>query len=283
MRTMNEGQAADLLRLHFGLDAPVAFEDVKKRYKQESRRLHPDAGGTAEHFRALCEAFNYLKRLYELGSDLFNAEPAGSANGEQRSPKMPRETVEGIPLSELGLGLGPTTNGRPCAHCEQRGYTVTKEHARGRCQKCSGSGRRPQEYPCVPCSGSGKFTQRRTGRVVDCLVCDGSGKRKHPFLVDRCSGCGGLGTIERVARIYAMKCWECKGTGEIKIWNPVIPKGRLVGPVAPPAPQVAAPPPSPPKPKEKKKGVQGNQETEAERLARLMNELKAGGIGCKRK
>ena len=44
MRTITEGQAIDLLHIYFNFEAPVAFEDLKKKYRQESKRLHPDSG-----------------------------------------------------------------------------------------------------------------------------------------------------------------------------------------------------------------------------------------------
>lgn len=290
MRTTGEGSAIELLKVHFDLDAPVAFEDVKKKYRQQSRLVHPDVGGSAEEFGELSKAFGFLKQLYEQGSDIFDTEPLGAAKDDRHSAKMPRKTVDGTPLSDLGLGLGPTTNGRVCSNCDQRGYTVTKEHARERCKKCAGTGSQPCEYPCEFCSGTGKFTQRRSRRVVDCRVCRGTGQYKHPFEKEWCTNCAGSGitSADRIAHIYVMKCWECKGTGEIRVWNPVLPKGRL-GPVSSALSQTAtAPPPPPPQgiksAKEAKEGPMGKDaEAEAEHLQKLIEELRSKGIGCRRR
>ncbi len=281
MRTITEGQAIELLHTHFLLSAPVAFEDVKKKYRQESKRLHPDAGGSEDAFKALSGAFDGLKQLYQIGSRLFDAEPLEEvAEGEPKPPSMPRTTIDGTPLSELGLGLGPTTNGRDCPHCEHRGYTITKEHSHGRCTKCGGKGMQPREYPCNACSGTGKFTQARSGRVVDCLRCNGSGKFQHPHFKEWCTACHGSGRTNtaRVIKIYVMKCWNCKGTGEIEIWNPVIPKGRLTftGQESPTV-QESRPTPAP------KTKPQVSEEKVAEGKSHLMNgllaKLKAKGIG----
>lgn len=224
MRIISEGQAAELLHTHFALHAPVAFENVKKRYREESKKLHPDAGGSEEAFKALVGAFDELRHLYQSGSHLFDAEPGNTSS----EPRMPRKTIDDTPLSELGLGLGPTTNGRDCPECEHRGYTVTKEHGRAECESCGGLGTQPREYACRACGGSGKFRQR-LGAVVNCRKCNGTGRFKHPHHEEWCKNCGGLGKTRgpAVTRIYVHKCWSCKGTGEIEVLNPVLPKGRL--------------------------------------------------------
>jgi hypothetical protein len=280
MRTISEGQAIELLRIHFDFEAPVAFEDVKKKYRRECRLLHPDVeGGSESAFKAFGGAFDNLKQLYQNGSPLFDAEPLEEiVEGEPQLPKMPRVTVDGTPLSELGLGLGPTTNGRECLHCEQRGYTITKEHAKGRCQKCSGSGRHPREYPCRPCRGSGKFTQRRSGRVVDCLGCNGAGKFRHPFQKEYCAVCHGSGKAptDRVANIYAMKCHDCNGTGETEVWNPVLPKGRLIFTGKPPAQTETSAPVT------KGPGEDRLFQKDPNRMENLLHELRVKGVGGKR-
>lgn len=285
MRTINEGQAIELLHIHFNFEAPVAFEDVKKKYRQESKRLHPDSGSpdcSEEAFKTLGGAFDNLKRLYQLGSPLFDAEPQEEVEGGEPQPaKMPRETVDGTPLSELGLGLGPTTNGRECIRCEQRGYTITKEHGKGRCQKCAGRGMQPREYHCKACGGTGKFTQRRSGRVVDCRVCNGTGKFRHHFLTEWCRACDATGTAsnDRVTHIYAMKCYECKGTGETEVWNPVLPKGRLFFTGKPTPPQVDTPLSQPPA--QKQHGKDRLFKEDPNRMETLLHELKAKGVGGK--
>jgi len=287
MRTIiTEGQAIDFLDTFFGLNAPVAFEDVKKKYRKESKRLHPDAGGSEEKFKALSGAFDGLKQLYQLGSRLFDADPLGDiADGESRPPPMPRETVDGTPLSELGLGLGPTTNGRDCTDCESRGYTITTEHGVAACKKCEGSGRQPREFPCRACAGSGKFTQKRSRRVVDCRVCQGSGKYKHPFQEEWCHSCRGTGrgSSEKVVRIYAMKCYSCKGTGETEVWNPVLPKGRLSFVGNPTTPEADAPT-TKPAPKGNRKVGKDRLfgEQDPDRMQHLLHELAAKGVGGKK-
>jgi len=288
MRTIvTEGQAIELLHIYFDFEAPVAFEDVKKKYRQKSKQLHPDAGGSEEDFKVFNSAFDNLKQLYQLGSRLFDAEPVieETVEGEPPAPKMPRETVDGTPLSELGLGLGPTTNGRECLHCENRGYTITKEHVRGQCHKCAGRGRQPREYPCHSCGATGKFTLRKSERIVDCRVCLGTRAFKHPFQKEWCTMCNGTGraATDRVVKIYALKCFDCKGTGETEVWNPVLPKGRLSFAGKPTvAPRDVMPSPPPP---QKKGGDDGRDRMfpkDPRPLSTLLEELKLRGVGSKR-
>lgn len=283
MRTITEGQAIEFLHLHFDLDAPVAFEDVKKKYRKESKRLHPDSGSpesSEDAFKALSGAFEGLKQLYQLGSRLFDAEPMSDdvVKGETQTPKMPRETVDGTPLSELGLGLGPTTNGKECVECNNLGYKVVHEHGVGKCQKCEGHGYHQQEWPCRPCNGTGRFVQSRSKREVNCRVCEGSGTFKHPFYTSRCGECFGSGRnkTDQVIRIYVLKCYACKGTGETEVWNPVIPKGRLFF-TGKPTKEAVTPTPQAPKPT----GDKLFKEDPA-RMADLLAELKQKGVGGKR-
>ena len=193
MRYVPEGTAIELLGVHFGLSAPVAFDDVKKVYRKKSKLLHPDAGGTEDEFKLFSGAFDTLKQLYQTGSRLFDAEPVGEL-GKLEQPSMPRVTVDGTPLCDLGLGLGPTTNGTDCKHCERRGYTVVEEKGK-----------------------------------VSCPTCDGMGLYLHPVYGRRnCCTCDGHGRVYyKHAKLYVLMCGTCHGTGEIKIYNPVLPKGRL--------------------------------------------------------
>lgn len=54
-------------------------------------------------------------------------------------------------------------------------------------------------------------------------------RRCHDSSVQRffCRQCYGRGW-EQVSIIEYERCWECKGVGEMIVFNPVIPKGRLV-------------------------------------------------------
>ncbi len=227
MRTMrNEAQVVETLEEVFGLKPPVDFLQLKSLYRTKCKQLHPDVGGTEADFRKLNEAFMVLKEFYEVGSPIFNFQ-----NGDNGEYLMnPKSTVNGVLLSNLGLGLGPNENGIDCERCECKGFILEKQYGRRSiCTECKGSGIEPKKVVCRPCYGSGKFKQVN-GSIVDCRKCKGTGKFKHPYLETFCQKCVGAGSLyDQVSSILAYECFKCEGKGQIKIHNPVIPKGRLAG------------------------------------------------------
>lgn len=214
-------KAAAFAKEYFNLFLPFSVGDLKKAHRKTSRELHPDLGGDEERFKKMQSAYDFLLGLQGKSFGIFE---------ESEIDGVIEATVTGIPLSELGLGLGPTTNGKDCSGCNHRGYTVRYGRKWTVCDYCDDYGFAPREFPCRACNGTGKFTQRRTKRVVDCRVCNGTGTFKHPYLKMQCPKCRGGKTIwgeDANSPIYEV-CWECKGKGEIPIWNPVLPKGALV-------------------------------------------------------
>jgi DnaJ-class molecular chaperone len=222
---MMNPKLAKLAREHFGVKLPVDSITLKKAYHKRCLQLHPDAGGDEASFKEMQAAYT---QLTDSGcvADVFAHE------SEFRDALV---TVCGTPLAELGLGLGPTTNGEDCPECEHRGYYEQTSRYGVPCDRCDGVGREPLFSKCRPCNGTGKFTQRRSRRVVDCRVCKGSGKffrgRRHMF--QTCQKCRGAGVVMKSSktRLY-VKCHECSGTGETEMWNPVLPKSILTGGMA---------------------------------------------------
>jgi len=51
---------------------PYTKEDVKRAYLAKAKRMHPDHGGTVEHFRQLQEAFEKARQYTEFRSDRRN-------------------------------------------------------------------------------------------------------------------------------------------------------------------------------------------------------------------
>lgn len=214
-------KAATLAKECFNLSLPVSIGDLKKAHRKVSRELHPDLGGDEEKFKKMQSAYDFLLELQGGSFGVFK---------EVEIDGVIERTVEEILLSELGLGLGPTTNGKDCPRCNHRGYTVRYGRKWTVCDYCDERGYAPREFSCHACNGTGKFTQRRSERVVDCRKCDGTGIFKHPRLKGRCPKCEGTKTIwgnDENSPIYEV-CEKCKGKGEIEIWNPVISKGVLV-------------------------------------------------------
>ncbi len=216
---------------HFGLTPPFTLDTLKAAYKRKCKELHPDAGGTNAAFQEMHEAYHSLARLQEdIGGIFSESGENGGASGTGKNG-FPYFTSDGTPLTELGLGLGPLKNGAECAECEGKGYNPKKyaRYTHVDCEHCNALGGIPREFPCTACHATGKFTQRHTGRVVDCRRCKGTGAFKHPYLLNRCPFC--LGTRRHIQVTYEdeyyARCWKCKGTGETEVWNPALPKGRV--------------------------------------------------------
>lgn len=220
-------QATLLVRTFFGVELPVSADELKTAFRTKSLELHPDKGGDAEKFIEMKDVYDFLVSL----PDVF------TRSDENPSVKC-RCATDGTPLYELGLGLGPTKNGRDCPRCGRKGYTVRHGTSYTVCEECNELGMVPRKVKvdCKYCKGSGKFTQRNSRRVVDCLACGGSGKFEKIFgrsnfgfgAWEFCPKCLGTKTIfsENEKEFYE-KCYECGGIGEIRIYNPVIPKGVL--------------------------------------------------------
>lgn len=203
------------------MDLPLNESRIKKRYRELVKKFHPDLGGDPEKFKKIQETYEFLTSLDVLCSIAYNNDD------DETLKNQIFETVDGIPLSELGLGLGPTVNGRNCEECEHRGYK--KEHGRAWkvCTDCDENGLIPREFPCRSCGASGKFKTKR-GFIVPCKTCSGTGIFKHPHQKMLCRECHGTKTIYGESEsFYYVRCSRCGGSGEIEIDNPVIPKGRL--------------------------------------------------------
>jgi len=216
---------SDLVRLarsFFDLELPVSSVALKKAYHRRCLELHPDAGGEERDFKEMQDAYNTLTA---------SAYVAEIFAGEEEYKGGERVTTCGTPLSELGLGLGPTTNGSDCPVCHHKGYYERSERFGVTCDRCNGSGREPPVSKCRACNGTGKFQQARSKRIVDCLRCGGSGRFINKRLLHLwvpCKQCHGSGSVRKnTSKKFYVKCERCGGTGENPIWNPVLPKAAL--------------------------------------------------------
>lgn len=175
----------------FNLELPTTLSMLKSAFRAAARKAHSDVGGSDEAFRQVKSAYDMLLPL-ALVVD----------TAEQKVLK----TVNDIPLSELGLGR--KDNGSPCPRCESRGYTKsTYDTAAPYLQF--------ELRRCSDCNGSGRFTLR-SGRKVVCK---------------RCYGIGSCHTRQRYTpklETFYFVCSGCEGTGEIKVFNPVIIKGAIL-------------------------------------------------------
>lgn len=207
-------EAARLLRLVL----PTTTAAVKTAFRRRALEVHPDkskAANAQEAFIVLQEA---LKALLEDAEVVTTVEAAAICD-------------DGTSLSELGKGLGPLTNGRPCVECHGAGF---KQYRMGTvsCSDCGPMfssywyGLRPSgwSWQCPRCKGSGKFV-RNSKELGECFRCHGKGWIRTQE--NHCETCHGSGVDPRRGQVYYSRCTECKGTGEIQVLNPVLPKGLL--------------------------------------------------------
>lgn len=240
---MDDITARDLIP---GLNGEFTLKELIKAYRRQSFVVHPDHGGTAEEFSILQDAFDFLKpqAVHELGKEVYEL-----------------QTIDGTPLAELGQGLPITVSAKECEFCEGKGYKVFYNYTQDvTCPACEGEG--TFWLPCKKCNGTGDYRHPKTNKVIgECNLCGGNGRFYPRFrrqnvdprdvwswmifgrpefvvlpngqrrAVNACKECRGHGSVkkERKDKPTYIRCDQCEGTGEIKIYNPVIPRGFLVG------------------------------------------------------
>ena len=214
-----------------GVPKTATADEIKKAFRTQARKHHPDAGGTEARFKEVNEAYEVLsdeekRQQYDTYGRYFggNMPPGGSAGAGAGWPgggfggAGGYATVDMGDLGDLfgnlfGGGAGPAGARRTAAH---RGadlqYDVTlgfDEALSGistkvdvkrteACSACKGSGARPGTSPttCPTCSGSGHVTQGQGvfGFSRPCPRCGGSGTIvEHP-----CAVCKGKGSVVKV-------------------------------------------------------------------------------------
>ncbi len=216
-----------------GISLPTTANALKSAFRRRSREVHPDhsiATDATIRFQELTAAYEFaqLQRDWLLRDDGTENKPAMCVDGKTL-------------LSDLGQGLGPTVNGKPCAPCGGKGFqSYTSEFDYEPCKDCRtswlGLFTEIVEYRCRRCGGDGNF-KRNSKAVGDCRGCNGRGwiKSKDAFhavlglrtVKNRCVTCKGTSKIKSNNKMLYTKCTGCKGTGEILVFNPVIPKGLL--------------------------------------------------------
>ena len=214
--------AKDLYEV-LGVSRDASDEEIKKAFRKQARKLHPDVNkspNAEEEFKELNEAYDVLsdpnKRAYY---DRTGSTPgAASGGGGYGSGYVDFEDIFGGGFGGMGdifssffsgMGGGQTTRreGRDMGV----GLRLTLEEVATGAKKEIIYDRLA---PCQDCSGTGLGAG---GKVVTCPECNGSGRVytvQRTFLGDMrttstCSSCGGTGqTIQNA-------CPECEGQGRV--------------------------------------------------------------------
>lgn len=203
-----------LAKQYFDLELPVEATDLKAAYRQRVKDLHPDRNenDTTVMFQEMQAAYTKLSESEAILEVTDNA----------------LVTIEGISLADLGLGLALTVNSVPCDRCQRKGYTTEVGSRFVECTDCDAMGLAIKL--CPQCRGCRGFTAL-DGSHITCWSCNDLGtisvKVDTPWFHNFCPSCNGTKrkTVP-YGHIYR-RCYTCEGVGEIRIFNPVIPKGRL--------------------------------------------------------
>lgn len=158
---MNIQEAASLLHITL----PTSANAIKRQFKKRAFEEHPDRSkhqDAAVRFLNIQNAYNVLKACGDT-------EVIEVQEGDERF------TLNGIPLSDLGHGVGPNKNGRTCEHCEGRGYNSRAELKP--CPDCRYSGWGWDIRYCPTCRSTGEIATNR--RIYDvCYYCKGIGEEE---------------------------------------------------------------------------------------------------------
>jgi DnaJ-class molecular chaperone len=220
----------------FGLETGYSIHELKSAFRRVAANTHPDVGGDREEFEKAMSFF------YVLSAHCTNLD-GKIVEGDK--------TIEGLYLIDLGKGYPITESAKTCETCNGKGYTSFRKESDRKyqdCDICNGVGL--LSYPCKKCGGSGEYS--RGGKVIgECNLCRGSGRfypeNKRPWMRGfwdvlkhipgtmklgiPCKKCGGSGRFLVPVmgdKLFHTVCHQCDGIGEVKIFNPVLPRGLFV-------------------------------------------------------
>lgn len=175
-----------------GLTYPFTKGELKHNFRQLVLVHHPDKGGTEENFIRIKDAYDILLSM-------------GLEDTEEKEVNIVR-TMEGDLVSELGKGLSDTINGTKCRECLGSGHYILVRTIYS------------VKHRCINCNGMG-FVNRKGGGISIFNILFGS------IICPVCHGSGGIEDVTNVKMNHT--CFKCKGTGEIEIDNPALPKNRV--------------------------------------------------------
>lgn len=205
-----------------GVERTASAEEVRKAYKREALKHHPDRNpgdaAAESKFKEVNEAYQVLsdddkRRAYDqFGHAAFEAGGGGFDGAGDVFAHMQDLFAE---MFSGGFGFGGGGGRRQARRggdlrmqarltLREAAFGVKREvtvHAPARCDDCSGSGAKPGTKPeaCGHCRGSGHVSNAR-GFVMfttPCPKCQGQGA----VIKNPCKPCEGRGLVERSRKV----------------------------------------------------------------------------------
>ncbi len=226
MRTSTTFTPAQVFEI-LGIIPPFSLSQLKTAYRAKAREEHPDVSrflNAKERFQKVQSVYEYALNIQDwFSSEFIDASNTVCVDGKTR-------------VADLGKGVGPNRNGRPCDMCEGQGYSTYSLEAK-QCPDCRRDNDRDMwamfanygkwQYKCRRCNGDGQF--KRNGKPAGkCFSCQGSGWFKSLKQdINRCKTCNGTSTVQNDQKVGYLKCERCSGCGEIELFNPALAKGLL--------------------------------------------------------
>ncbi len=206
-----------------GVERTASAEEVRKAYKREALKHHPDRNpgdATAEaKFKAVNEAYQVLsddekRQIYDQFGHA-GLEGGGMGGGDPSDVFAHMQDLFAEMFSGGGFGFGGGGGRRQArrgADLRMQTRLTLREAAFGlkreitvnaptRCDDCQGSGAKPGTKPeaCGHCRGSGHVSNAR-GFVMfttPCPRCHGQGS----VIKDHCKSCKGAGAVEKARTV----------------------------------------------------------------------------------
>lgn len=176
-------------------------DDIKKAFRNLSKKHHPDHGGDAEKFKEINEAYRTLsnpekRQQYDNPDPFGNNNPFGGFgfNMGPFGPRMRPRTDPNAPRAGQNIQLSYET---PLHIFLLGGEIKVNISYDDVCPVCNGKGGTETE-PCLDCNGQGVITHvhRQQGMTMQtsktCPTCRGQGFK----VVNNCDNCKGSGKIK---------------------------------------------------------------------------------------
>ncbi len=165
-----------------GLSDQATEEEVKKKYKELTRKYHPDVNKDPDadaKFKKINEAYQVIKNPPASAPAInFGGFNPFGGNPFSRQNFVPEHIAlrANISFSESILGAKQNIN----------------YHRKVKCNRCEGHGEVKLDNGCEKCKGNGKIAINR-GNMVFVQTCD---KCYGRFKVEHCKECSGAGSLD---------------------------------------------------------------------------------------